>query len=719
MKLVLMSVSDLASAADRAAATSPRRSCAGRRADGSRAERGSRGGRPLPGSSRSSARRDASAPSRRGLGCALDGRERHLGARRRHQSLVEGRSPRRDGLGGAEPDQESLQGRLHTLQGGAEALIGGNLPGLHVREAGAQEADLPGLGRAEAGRLEGLSDRVAGGPLHHSLARCRFPERRHLPQQVAHGALQPGQRRIGAVRRVEATGQGDHLPLQGVEALLLGAGADLIDLLGEAAQHGVDGGHVARAGDTRLAGALGPVVPRAEHVDLLGERLDLLRQCRRRGDLHVAADLLQERTQIRSGGRPLQLGDLRAHRLQALREALDSLRTGERADLAADLLEFGEQARERVVIRAGGAGRGRGVEALGEAPDILRDAAVNVLGHLLGEALDLSPDLLDRHRDGGEIGPRLGALDAARESDDGLLEGADIPARRQLVDRLPQARGLLLELEQRGRRGDALLDPRLQPAGEVQTHAGDNATIGRSGGRRRLGALRQFALPLADVLDGAADVGGGGARATAGLAGRGDLLAELGHAALDVAEPLGHLLDGRRLQGALDARLDLREAPRLGLLGGAPLVVEGAVEAVEAVHQSGDAVAVAVGALRRAVRPVIGRGRRRGSLDRRLGPAPAEGELLGAVTPPVPAIALAGRLLLRHHRRDPGLERHARPRRHVAGRVEHLGIETVELRHRVAGHRWPVVGSVRRPFPRRRAGPEFGIHGRTRRIVRA
>ncbi|WP_331327069.1 hypothetical protein [Methylobacterium fujisawaense] len=229
----------------------------------------------------------------------------------------------------------------------------------------------------------------------------------------------------------------------------------------------------------------------------------------------------------------------------------------------------------------------------------------------------------------------------------------------------------------------------------------------------------RWRMSWTDVLDGAADVGGGGTRATAGRPGRGDLLAELRHAALDVAEPLGDLLDGGRLQGALDAGLDLREAARLGVLGGAPLVVEGAVETVEAVHQSGDTVAIALGARRCPVGPLVGRGRREGALGRGLRPVAAEGELLGAVAPPVPAISLTGRLLLRHHRRDPGLERDPGPRRHVAGRVEHLGIETVELRHRVAGHRWPVVGSVRRPFPRRRAGPEFGIHGRTRRIVRA
>ncbi|MEE7503064.1 hypothetical protein [Methylobacterium mesophilicum] len=92
---------------------------------------------------------------------------------------------------------------------------------------------------------------------------------------------------------------------------------------------------------------------------------------------------------------------------------------------------------------------------------------MDVLGHLLGEALDLGADLLDRRRDSGEIGPGLGALDAARQGDDRLLQGADVAARGQLIDRLPQARGLLLELDQGGRRRDALLDPGLQAAGEA------------------------------------------------------------------------------------------------------------------------------------------------------------------------------------------------------------------------------------------------------------
>ena len=420
----------------------------------------------------------------------------------------------------------------------------------------------------------------------------------------------------------------------------------------------------------------------AEEVDLLGKRLDLAGERRRRRELHVAANLLEQRPQIRIRADPLQLGDLRADGLEALREPLDALGTGQCPDQPADLLEFAEETGQRVVVPAGGSGRRHAVQALREAPDILGDAAVDVLGDFLGQALDLRPHLLDRRRDGGEVGAGLRPLDAARQGDHRLLQGDDVPARGELRDRLAQAHGLVLKLGQGGGRPGHLLDPRLEAAGEVHAHAGDDAAI-RIGRRGR--GRRQFALPLADVLHGAADVARGGAPATAGLAGGGDLLAELRHAALDVAQALGHLLHGGRLQGALDPRLDLGQAPRLGILHAAAFLIEGPVEALETVDQCGQAVTVGFRDAGRADLPVELRGD--------VGSGHRLGELLGPVTATLAAVARTAGFRLRDHRGDPGLQRHAGPRRHVPGGVEHLGIETVELRHRGAGHRGPIVGS--------------------------
>ena len=83
---------------------------------------------------------------------------------------------------------------------------------------------------------------------------------------------------------------------------------------------------------------------------LAGER-------RRRRELHVAANLLEQRPQIRIRADPLQLGDLRADGLEALREPLDALGTGQCPDQPADLLEFAEETGQRVVVPAGGSGR--------------------------------------------------------------------------------------------------------------------------------------------------------------------------------------------------------------------------------------------------------------------------------------------------------------------------------------------------------------------------
>ena len=217
---------------------------------------------------------------------------------------------------------------------------------------------------------------------------------------------------------------------------------------------------------------------------------------------------------------------------------------------------------------------------------------MDVLRHLLRQTLDLRPNLLDRHRDRGEVGPGLGTLDAAGQRDDRLLEGTDVPARRELVDRLAQAHGFLLKLDQSFGRRDGLLDPGFQPAREVHAHAGDDAAVGCGGREARLGGLRQLALPLTDVLDGAADVGSGGAARRPGWRVAASCSPSCGHPALDVAEPLGHQWTGRcRLQRALDAGLDLREAPRLGFLGWPPLVGRASGRGRPCGHQRGNALA--------------------------------------------------------------------------------------------------------------------------------
>ena len=231
---------------------------------------------------------------------------------------------------------------------------------------------------------------------------------------------------------------------------MLGAAADLVDLLGEVAQHGMDRRHLAGPGRIAVRAVIGPVFPGAEEVDLLGERLDLACERRRRGELDVAADLFEQRSQIRIRADPLKLRDLRAHGLKAQGEALDALRAGQRRDQASDLIEFAEQPGERVVVRARGTGRRNAVEALRQTTDILGDAAVDVLGDLLGQALHLRPHLLDRDRDGGEIGAGLRTLDAAREGNDRLFQRDDVAAGGELRDRLAQANGLVLKLGQSG-----------------------------------------------------------------------------------------------------------------------------------------------------------------------------------------------------------------------------------------------------------------------------
>ncbi len=496
---------------------------------------------------------------------------------------------------------------------------------------------------------------------------------------------------------------------------MLRAGADVVDLLGEGVQHGVDRGRLAGLGDVRRAGRRGPLLPRAEHIDLGGQHLDLLGQGGRRGDRHGAAELLQLRAQIRIAADPPQLRDLGTHRIEALREALDPLRVGERADQATELREFREQPGQDPSIGIRGGGRSDAVEAFGQPPDILRDAGVDVLGHFLGQVRDLRANLLDRPGDGGEIGPGPGPLDALGEREDGLPQGVDVVARGEPVDRLAQAHDLVLQLRQNVRRCGPVRGAGDKAPGEIQAHARDHAAI-RGGTGRDIARdlLRQLPLALADVLDRAADVGGGRARAATGLTRGGDLLAELRHPALDVAEPLGHLLDRSALEGALDPGLDLGEPLGLGQLRLAPVRIQGPVEAVEPIHQRGDAVTVGLGdgvargRRRRAYgrvilggyRAVIGRRPVRERLRSNYGFCAGQRpvELLRPEAATVPAVARRCGLRLRHDRGDPRLKRNPGPGGDVAGGVEHFGIETVELRHRGAGHRWPVVGSVRRPI---------------------
>ena len=253
----------------------------------------------------------------------------------------------------------------------------------------------------------------------------------------------------------------------------------------------------------------------------------------------------------------------------------------------------------------------------------------------------------------------------------------------ELVHRLAQAHDLVLEFRQGCRRRHDLVDARLEAAGQIHAHAGDDAAVGAGLNRPR---LRQLLLALADILDRVADIGGGGTRSPAGLPGGGDLLAELRHPALDVAEPLGHLLHRRRLERAVDSGLDLREAPRLDVLHAAALLAEGAVETFEAVDQGGKAVPVRLG-------DGAGPDGRPLQIGPDLGPGRGRGQLLGPVTAALAAGAGRSGLGLRHHGGDPRFQRNARPCRNVPRGIEHFGIETVELRHRGAGHRWPIVGS--------------------------
>ncbi len=154
--------------------------------------------------------------------------------------------------------------------------------------------------------------------------------------------------------------------------------------------------------------------------------------------------------------------------------------------------------------RAGGR---HAVEALREAADILGHAAVDVLGDLLGQALDLQRDLLDRRRDGGEVGPRTWArstplaseITASSSATMSWLWRAGPPPRAG-------ARSRRWSSARAPTGASDLLDPRLEAAGEVHAHAGDDAAIGA--GERR--GRRQLALPLADILDRVADIGGAG-----------------------------------------------------------------------------------------------------------------------------------------------------------------------------------------------------------------
>ena len=242
-----------------------------------------------------------------------------------------------------------------------------------------------------------------------------------------------------------------------------------------------------------------------------------------------------------------------------------------------------------------------------------------------------------------------------------LFEGADVAAAGEATDRFAQAVRLALEFGDGGRAGFASL------------------RLGR--------AAREFALALADLADGVANLGDGGTAAPADRTRRRDLLADLVHAPLDLGEAQRHLggrgrggFGGRAPAGAARRGAGFREAPGDALVKG-----------VEAPHHLGQ------------------RGFEAGARGGRLGPRSRHRR--GGLGARLRTRRLAGRFgagdgyggLVRTGRLacgglmwggfgfddggDPSLHRHARAPGHVARGFEHVGIETIEAERGVACHR--------------------------------
>ena len=455
---------------------------------------------------------------------------------------------------------------------------------------------------------------IACGALYCGLDRNLFAQSRDLAQQVGHRPLEAGDRGV-RVACVDAAGQRQNLLLQHVETFGAGSGgaSHPVELVGEVVQHAVDRGEVA-AGNHRPAQGLAEILEAADQVadridadplDLVGEgvdphddlvrmaaaadgaafaqrvelgahRLDLLLDPTRRRGPQAEADLFEQRPQLGHVGSvtadaALQFCDLGADRLEPLGEALDPLRPGERADQAADFVQFAEQVTEFVTVgEARRAAAERPVHLRREALDVAGDAGMDVLRHIVGETGDLNADQFDGGRDGGEIGGLLRALDPGDEGVHRLFEGTDVAARGEAGDRFAKTARLGLQFGERRRR---------RPC--------------RRGGRLLLGSGRvgiEFALTLADFRHRVAQLHLDRAAAPADGARRGQLLAEFDHAALDLRQTLGHLC--RRGQAGIQHRadpgFDLLDRPRRRLLRDLVILGDLMIDLVETPHHLGD-----------------------------------------------------------------------------------------------------------------------------------